>query len=373
MANRAAPAVHAAEPGGVAAPYTSVAPALYRAALGAVNPDHYLAAFERLDAVGRVLPGWNLAAALFTLGWLVFRRLWSPALWVAVGMLLAAAVLWGVSWWLAVPLPMLAGVALAVWLTLCAGMGLYGDALLHADVHRRMTAAVSAAPNMREAVALLQRQAASWRRLWWLVASAAAGLVLVVVAAWWTFAGRVTAQPVQDAVAVTVVATARPESVPQPSQPALPSAAVMESLPDPAGEPGIAEPDPWPAAVVRTPAARPPSAQAVPESAPVAAAPQATSEPRAQAVAPVEERAPASRAQRRLYVNVGLFADAENARRAYLRLRQAGLSATIDPLVRADGSRLQRVRVGPFTSAAQANQAAARVRALGLDAVAAAQ
>ncbi len=353
MSNRAAPAVHAAEPGGVAAPYTSVAPALYRAALGAVNPDHYLAAFERLDAVGRVLPGWNLAAALFTLGWLVFRRLWSPALWVAVGMLLAAAVLWGASWWLAVPLPMLAGVALAVWLTLCAGMGLYGDALLHADVHRRMTAAVSAAPNMREAVALLQRQAASWRRLWWMVASAAAGLVLAVVAAWWTFAGRVTTQPVQGAVAVTDVATARPESVSQPSQPALPSAAVMESLPDPA--------------------VPPPSAQAVPEPAPVAAAPQATSEPRAQAVAPVEERAPASRAQRRLYVNVGLFADAENARRAYLRLRQAGLSATIDPLVRADGSRLQRVRVGPFTSAGQANQAAARVRALGLDAVAAAQ
>lgn len=81
----------------------------------------------------------------------------------------------------------------------------------------------------------------------------------------------------------------------------------------------------------------------------------------------------AKAAQRRLYINVGLFADPDNARRAHARLRQAGLPASIEPQVRADGRRLQRVRVGPFTSAAEANVAAARVRALGLDAVAAAQ
>lgn len=96
-------------------------------------------------------------------------------------------------------------------------------------------------------------------------------------------------------------------------------------------------------------------------------------EPEAQRTAPAGEHAPVKAAQRRLYINAGLFADPENARRAHARLRQAGLPSTIEPLLRADGSSLQRVRVGPFYSAAQANAAASRVRALGLEAVAAVQ
>ncbi len=93
MPSHTAYAAHAAEQAGAAAQYTSVAPALYRAALGAVNPDHYLAAFERFDGVGRVLPGWNLAAALCPLGWLVFRRLWRHALVLALGLVAHNAVL----------------------------------------------------------------------------------------------------------------------------------------------------------------------------------------------------------------------------------------------------------------------------------------
>ena len=145
MPSHTAYAAHAAEQAGAAAQYTSVAPALYRAALGAVNPDHYLAAFERLDGVGRVLPGWNLAAALCPLGWLVFRRLWRHALVLALGLVAGALLLWAGHRWLAVPLPMLGGVALAGLLMLGAGLGLYGDALVHAEVQRRIAAAVSAA------------------------------------------------------------------------------------------------------------------------------------------------------------------------------------------------------------------------------------
>ena len=76
---------------------------------------------------------------------------------------------------------------------------------------------------------------------------------------------------------------------------------------------------------------------------------------------------------RKLYINVGIFADPANARRANDQLRQAGLPSTVDTLARPGNKHLQRVRVGPFTSAAQANEAAAKVRLLGLDAVPAVQ
>ena len=76
---------------------------------------------------------------------------------------------------------------------------------------------------------------------------------------------------------------------------------------------------------------------------------------------------------RKLYINVGIFADPANARRANDQLRKAGLPSAVDTLERPDNKRLQRVRVGPFTSAAQANEAAAKVRSLGLDAVPAVQ
>jgi hypothetical protein len=53
---------------------------LYRAALGPVNTERYIPAFARLDAVGRTLTSWHWAACFFTLGWMVFRRLWGAAL-----------------------------------------------------------------------------------------------------------------------------------------------------------------------------------------------------------------------------------------------------------------------------------------------------
>ena len=375
MPSHTAYAAHAAEQAGAAAQYTSVAPALYRAALGAVNPDHYLAAFERFDGVGRVLPGWNLAAALCPLGWLVFRRLWRHALVLALGLVAGALLLWAGHRWLAVPLPMLGGVALAGLLMLGAGLGLYGDALVHAEVQRRIAAAVSAAPNMREAMALLQSRAVNRLRLSWLVVMGLGlGLVLAGVAAWWMVGRPMTSAPVRGAV---LAATAgKPEPVPQPMQEEPQPALQAASAPDqvrPAESPG-----PAPAAVqaesVAQEPVQPPEPPASPElPVPVPDAPRVAAQPQVPRPVPGAEQARAKAAQRRLYINVGLFAEPENARRAHARLRQAGLPAAVEPLERADGSRLQRVRVGPFSSAAQANAAVARVRALGLEAVAAAQ
>ncbi|MEP6972345.1 MAG: SPOR domain-containing protein, partial [Betaproteobacteria bacterium] len=67
-------------------------------------------------------------------------------------------------------------------------------------------------------------------------------------------------------------------------------------------------------------------------------------------------------------INVGLFAQSDNAQRAFTRLTQAGLPATTQQLQRSAGT-LTRVRVGPFASRAQADAAALQIRALQLDAV----
>lgn len=67
-------------------------------------------------------------------------------------------------------------------------------------------------------------------------------------------------------------------------------------------------------------------------------------------------------------INVGLFAQHDNAQRAFARLKEAGLPATTQDLQRSAGT-LTRVRVGPFASRAQADAAALQIRALPLDAV----
>jgi cell division septation protein DedD len=88
------------------------------------------------------------------------------------------------------------------------------------------------------------------------------------------------------------------------------------------------------------------------------------------AAASATPSAPASRAttEGRFQINVGLFAQRDNAQRAFDRLQAAGLPATTQELSRNGGS-LTRVRVGPFASREQADAAARQIRALQLDAV----
>lgn len=247
--------------------------------------------------------------------------------------------------WLAVPLPVLAGLALAWLMMLCGGLGLYGDALVHADVGRRIVRAVSAAATLREAMDVLQRQASSQRRLLALVAWAA--VLLVPAGVWLALALAPGAQGMPD------VAQRGPALPPMPKpEPALQPSG-EESAPDPV--------DQYPA--------EPP----VPDAQPEHEQPSAQIQAWPKAPAPVAERAAHQTVQRSLYINAGLFADPENARRTHARLQQAGLPCSVEPLTRADGTRLQRVRVGPFGSAAQANAAMVKVRAMGLEAVAAAQ
>lgn len=66
-------------------------------------------------------------------------------------------------------------------------------------------------------------------------------------------------------------------------------------------------------------------------------------------------------------VNVGLFADENNARNAYTKLKDAGLPATSQEVKSSKGL-VTRVRVGPFETQAEADRAADTIRSLQLEA-----
>ena len=68
------------------------------------------------------------------------------------------------------------------------------------------------------------------------------------------------------------------------------------------------------------------------------------------------------------YINVGLFANEANARKAQARLLNEGLPAFRQELDSPKGRRT-RVRVGPYDTRAAADDAASAIRAMALEAV----
>jgi DedD protein len=86
-----------------------------------------------------------------------------------------------------------------------------------------------------------------------------------------------------------------------------------------------------------------------------------------QASTPSKSTTP-SPADKKFYVNVGLFADANNARNAYTKLIDAGLLA-IQHEVNGKRGQFTRVQVGPFETQGEAERAADKVRGLNLDAI----
>lgn len=320
---------------------------LYRAALGPVNTGRYLRVFERFDAAGRRRPVWHSAAGVFTLGWLVFRRLWLEALGYGVLMgVVAGLCVWawptieawppGVRWGL-----------LGAWLlasTLPPGLAGYG--LVHRQVQWRLLRAVAAARSVDDACIILARQAATRRRLWLLVAAYAA--VWLLFAGWmW---GRSPASNPSSAALVRADVPVLAPSSPVPPPTPLPAPTLEPETP-------VLSATVEPAAVIES--VEPVSV----ESKPVAQAPAAPPVP----APPVPVQATPTPSGT-FAINVGLFAVADNAQRARERLARAGLPVTLEEIATSKGLR-SRVRVGPFDERADADAAAERVHALGLEAV----
>lgn len=143
----------------------------------------------------------------------------------------------------------------------------------------------------------------------------------------------------------------RPPAAPRTSSQSAPAAAAT-SQPVPGASPRAKTPAPTAAASSTEPAASVAAAASSPEASAATA-----SDP-----APVVGSAPG------YYINVGLFAEEANARKAQARLLNAGLPAFRQRLESPGGQRF-RVRVGPYPGLPQAQAAARSIRALQLEAV----
>lgn len=339
---------------------SSAKEALYRAALGPAQAEHYLPVFAHFDERGTTGPAWNTAAALGNLGWLVYRQLWGAAGEFAAALAVWALIAGGLAFWADfLPMGVRVGLALALLLLLLMMPGLYGTALLHAQVCQRMIAAVRRAATMEEACTLLRRQGDAHRRR---CAWGMAGLLLAALAAgvvWRVWPTQFVSSP--------VVSAPIPAAGPIPAEPSPASASAPVEAPIEAPPPAMAT---APVTSV-TPVE--------PALAPGVAAPTAETQaaPVSQTVAPADARSspavtdpPVTGVAVRIQghgVSVGLFAVPVNAERAQAKLAAAGLPVMKDPIESARGT-LTRVRVGPFERPEQAQAAAERVLALGFDA-----
>ncbi len=416
--------------------------ALSRLALGPVNTAYYMAVFERFDNTGRTTTTWNWAACLATLNWMLFRQLWTPALVYLAAAEGLALIVYGIGrtflqWPPGVELGVLGAFAMLAF----AVPGLYGNAILYADIRKRVARALAASRTLPEACVLLEKQASSRKRLQALVLAnlvlvAAAALAYLVwapsdtkplalepavtVAQATAAASRPSAAASAPAAAIAAAPSPAPAPAPapvpvpvpaqEPPTPALP--ATTASAPDPA-KPAAAPPTaksaapatpaPKAAATASTPARsseanRPAPAtlsaastvSKTPSSAPATAAPKSSAktmppaEPASRAASAAKAKTPKASAPAAApassaplptvgtaagyYINVGLFADEANARKAQARLLNEGLPAFRQELNNAKGRRI-RVRVGPYENRAKAEAAAASIRAMALEAV----
>ncbi len=329
---------------------------LYRAALGPVGVERYLTVFDGFDAAGRRGLVWHPAAAFLTLGWMVFRRLWVEALvYTLVVALCVGLGLWawpiveawppGVRW----------GLAAALVLALVLAPGLTGYGRVHRQVQRRLIRAVGAARSLDEARGALGRQASSRGWLWAVVGTH----VVCLMGAFLLLSDRIWPPEASGPVSQVPAVASSPAPV-LPAQPPIDAADTHEEPLQEAPAPAVSD-DPRPD-TPETPAVA--GSDAV-EAVRVGPAPEL-----APARALVAAEPPRPAAPERLgdwAINVGLFANPDNAQRAHARLLEAGLPASVEELAYPRGVRW-RVRSGPFSEQAEAEEAAQRIRGIGLDA-----
>jgi cell division septation protein DedD len=398
--------------------------ALYRAALGPVHTDYYLKAFTRFDASGKAGPLWNWTAALLTLNWLLFRQLWVAALAYTGALVAAALLLVGIArlvfqlsgevQWLLTGLGLLLAVGLP---------GALGNAWLYAACNKRMERALVASTTLDDACAALAAKAVGRKHMGGLLAGnlTLGALVLGLVASWpdsrslpldpgqqtraipveflhsglatQTVGAASTPQAVASAPTPTPALVPMPAPSPSASAPVAVASRTSQGLVQPAAVPTALTVQASASAEPAKPAASTPSAASLlpvatgkpPEPArAVAAATQEKKhlpahEARAEKAAKPAHAASATAsssvtastsvtaAEEKFLINVGLFADENNARNAMAKLQDAGLPALSQPIQSAKGART-RVRVGPFETQAEADRVAEKIRSLQLEA-----
>lgn len=328
---------------------------LYRAAVGEKNRDYYLRQFARFDQAGKTGASWHWPASLSTLNWLAWRGMWSAALAFAALCLTLGLLVFGIGRLVFDFSPTTELILLALCLALVFFLpGLFANAAYYRFSKKRIEAALAACATIDEACASLAAQASSNRR-WFVLAATNTSLVVVIG----LFAWLLTSSGSFEASAPTppsqpVLATA----VEPPTASPAARAKASDSMPTPATAP---MPAPEPTAAAAAASAPPPPA---PPPAPLQLADAKAVKAGAASAA---SAAPAA-AEFRFALQVGAFANEENARKAQAKLQAAGFKAYLEDLQTSQGKRI-RVRVGPFATRAEAEQAAPQVKALDLPAL----
>ncbi len=336
----------------------SATQSLYRAAIGPLNNDYYLPIFSGFESTGKISLRWNTAASLYTLNWMVFRRLWGAALVYTATVLGGALLVIGLGR-LVLQLSTEVELALAILMLMLSFVvpGLLGNAWLHTDSRRRMALALNQSNTLQQACGRLQAQSSSRNRFLGVVAvnlaliSAGLGLYLQTE----------DVVQVKEPAPLPVVDTTSP-----PRVTLLIEAKTPESVDEVPATPTEPTPAPDPLKVSELPTA-PPLAVAIAPTPTPTQTPVPVPVPTTVPVSILDKKAtPAKKVG--VFVNVGLFANTDNAERAHQRLKEAGLAVTTETLNTSKGKR-SRVSVGPFPSRAEADAAARSIRALELDAV----
>jgi cell division protein FtsN len=369
---------------------------LYRAAIGERSQDYYLRHFARFDGEGKAGTSWNWAAYWTTFNWLVYRRMWGWALAYVAALIGLVLLVFGVGK-LVLNYSDTSAILLSLLLLTAAFVvpGLYANAWFYTHCNEKITAALNKAPEIKQAAALLAADAPQSRRLWVLALGNAVVLALALSMLNWFQTSesalpqlaREQSGPLQPAT--PPAASPAPTPTATASAPAAePTTPVAQAGPAPAepvaAAPAPATPEPTPPVVAATrPAASPASAPAMMQAAdrPARAEAAAPAPEPAVAPAPVTQtpaaatpprpapaaRKPAPQPQRYVWVvQVGAYAQEENARKALAQVQSLGLEAGAESF----GSQpLTRVRVGPFTSQDEADRAALRIKSLDLPAL----
>jgi SPOR domain/Protein of unknown function (DUF2628) len=446
---------------------------LYRAAIGPVSTGYYAKRFLALEQATRFRPSWNWAAALLTLNWMVFRKLWSVALVYAGVVMVLALALFGIGR-LVFQLSDTTELALAVLLAAVSMVvpGTLGNHWLHAACRKKIDSALANHAELADACAFLERHA-SKRKHMGLLAAANVALLGMGAAGYQALPGADalvvppqiasenrnlvvgktqdattpppvitpdTAPPAAGASAPATEPTAPASAAASTTHPAAATPPIATSAASAASAPSAATASPSaattpaaaasaavqdapphkPAATAHTAAsaphtaaptatgkqtqaaahaapaepAAPPSAKvavaakaakAAPASATPAKAPSAakhsaaasehsshasgdTAKKKPHAAAASAHAASATAKEPSFAINVGLFADENNARNAYAKLQDANLPAT-QQVIKTKKGPMTRVWVGPFETQAEADRAAEKIQSLGLEAV----
>ena len=344
-------------------------PALYRAAIGPRQTDYYLKRFTQFESSGKAGLSWNWAAGALTFNWMLFRKLWLPAVIYLLSAVMLPLLLLGVGRLLWHWQPMTeTGALMAVIVVFFVAPAVLGNGLYYRQCRAAIERAIQSSPTLEDACQTLAAQASTGQRLQRIAMVNALVLALGAALAFRLLdfsapqehadenAPALAGKAASAAAAVTRLPAPAPVSAPEnaASSPALSGSAVSPPAAVASGVVATVAPEP-----VAQPASSPApmgSVASQPDTEPTLTPPPA----------PAATAGPAVHGDH--YVNIGLFADPDNARRAYVKLIKAGLPASREVLV-VRQQKVTRVRSGPYASRKQAQAATARIKALQLDAV----